>query len=168
MRRLAAAYASGLLFAVGLAVSGMTRPNKVLAFLDFGGDWDPSLALVMGGGVLVNLVFFTWAARRGAPLWAPSFSLPPRTRIDAPLVGGAAIFGVGWGLGGYCPGPALVSAMSGAAPVIAFVVAMLGSTALLDLFTVSRPPSPATATSRTPRSARRVRSPGERSRARAP
>ncbi len=105
MKRLAVAFASGVIFAIGLGISGMTHPSKVLAFLDFGGDWDPSLALVMGGGVLVNLVFFQLALRRGAPLMAASFSVPPQARLDAALVGGSALFGVGWGLGGFCPGP---------------------------------------------------------------
>jgi len=139
VKRLAVAFVSGLLFAIGLGISGMTHPAKVLAFLDFTGDWDPSLALVMGGGVLVNLVFFQLALRRGAPILAPSFSLPRQGRIDAALVGGSALFGVGWGLGGFCPGPALVSAVTGAAPVIAFVVTMLASMALFDFVVARRP-----------------------------
>lgn len=133
MKRAAVAYASGLLFALGLGVSGMTRPSKVLGFLDVTGDWDPSLALVMGSGVLFNLVVFQLALRRGAPWLAPSFSLPPTSRVDAALVSGSALFGVGWGLGGFCPGPAIVSVVSGGAPVVAFVVAMLGSMAIFDL-----------------------------------
>lgn len=132
MKRLVVAYVSGVLFAVGLAISGMTHPSKVLAFLDFAGDWDPSLALVMGSGVLVNLVFFQLATRRGAPLLAPSFSLPAKTAVDASLLGGAALFGVGWGLGGFCPGPAIVSIVTGATPVVAFVVAMLASMGVYD------------------------------------
>jgi uncharacterized membrane protein YedE/YeeE len=132
VKRLAVAYVCGLIFAVGLGISGMTHPSKVLAFLDFTGDWDPSLALVMGSGVLVNFVFFRLAKRRGAPLLAPAFSLPTKTRIDASLVGGAALFGVGWGLGGFCPGPALVSVVTGATPVVAFVVAMLVSMGVYD------------------------------------
>ncbi len=132
MKRLVVAYASGVLFAVGLAVSGMTHPSKVLAFLDFSGSWDPSLACVMGAGLAVNLLFFRVASRRGAPLLASAFHLPPRTHIEWRLVVGAALFGVGWGLGGFCPGPALVTAVNGAAPVIAFVVAMLGSMAVFD------------------------------------
>lgn len=126
------AFASGLLFAVGLGICGMTHPSKVLGFLDFAGAWDPSLAFVMAGGVAVNLVLFRWALRRGAPYLAAQFSLPARTRVDRPLVVGAAVFGVGWGLGGFCPGPAVVSAVTGAAPVIAFVVAMLASMAVFD------------------------------------
>ena len=133
MKRLVVVYVSGVLFAVGLGTSGMTHPSKVLAFLDFVGDWDPSLALVMGAGVLVNLVFFRLAARRGAPLLAPSFSLPAKkTAVDASLLGGAALFGVGWGLGGFCPGPAIVSVVTGATPVVAFVVAMLASMGVYD------------------------------------
>jgi uncharacterized membrane protein YedE/YeeE len=130
VKRLAIAYVSGVLFAAGLAVSGMTHPAKVQGFLDFAGDWDPSLALVMGAGVAVNLVFFRLARRRGAPLLAPAFSLPHQTAIDAGLVAGSAIFGVGWGLGGFCPGPGLVSLAGGAAPTVAFVAAMLGTRAL--------------------------------------
>ena len=132
MKRLVVAYVSGVLFAMGLAISGMTHPSKVLAFLDFAGDWDPSLALVMGSGVLVNLVAFRLATRRGAPLLAPSFSLPAKTAVDVSLVGGAALFGVGWGLGGFCPGPAIVSVVTGATPVVAFVVAMLASMGVYD------------------------------------
>ena len=133
MKRGVVAYLAGLLFALGLGVSGMTHPTKVLGFLDVAGDWDPSLALVMAGGVLVNVVLFQWVLRRGSPVLAPTFSLPARTRLDAPLVVGAAVFGIGWGLGGFCPGPAIVSAAAGAAPTIGFVVAMLLSMALFDL-----------------------------------
>ncbi|HEY8091661.1 MAG TPA: DUF6691 family protein [Polyangiaceae bacterium] len=132
MRQKLVAFVSGLLFAVGLGVSGMTHPRKILDFLDFAGDWDPSLAFVMGAGVLVNLVLFQWVLRRGRPLLAASFGLPPFTRVDVPLVAGAAVFGVGWGLGGFCPGPALVSAVTGATPVVAFVVAMLAAMAVFD------------------------------------
>jgi uncharacterized membrane protein YedE/YeeE len=132
VKRLVVAYVCGLAFAVGLGVSGMTHPSKVLAFLDFTGDWDPSLAVVMASGVLVNLVCFRLAARRGAPLLAPSFALPARTAVDRALVGGAALFGVGWGLGGFCPGPAIVSVVTGATPVVAFVVAMLLAMGVFD------------------------------------
>jgi uncharacterized membrane protein YedE/YeeE len=132
VKRLAVAYVSGVLFALGLGVSGMTHPSKVLAFLDFTGAWDPSLAFVMGSGVLVNFIFFRIAARRGAPLLAPTFALPERRAIDASLLGGAALFGVGWGLGGFCPGPAIVSVVTGATPVVAFVVAMLLAMGIFD------------------------------------
>ena len=127
MMRPLVAFAVGVLFAVGLGISGMTHPSKVLAFLDLTGDWDPSLAFVMGGGVLVNFIVFRLALRRGAPLLAPSFSLSPTSPVDAPLILGAIIFGIGWGIGGFCPGPALVSLAGGATPVIAFVAAMVGA-----------------------------------------
>jgi uncharacterized protein len=132
VKRLVVAFVCGALFAVGLAISGMTHPTKVRAFLDFTGAWDPSLAFVMAGGVLVNVLLFRVALRRGTPLLAGAFALPDRRAIDARLVGGAALFGVGWGLGGFCPGPAIVSVAGGAAPVIVFVVAMLGGIALYD------------------------------------
>jgi uncharacterized membrane protein YedE/YeeE len=125
-------FASGVLFAVGLAVSGMTHPSKVLAFLDVAGDWDPSLALVIAGGVIVNAVFFRLALRRGAPLLASAFSLPVKRAVDGRLVLGAALFGVGWGIGGFCPGPAVVSLVTGGAPVVAFVAAMVATTVLYD------------------------------------
>jgi uncharacterized protein len=126
-------FVAGLLFALGLGISGMTHPSKVLAFLDVAGAWDPSLALVMGAGVAVNLVAFQWALRRRAPLLAPRFSLPTQSRVDAALLAGSAIFGVGWGLGGFCPGPALVAAVTGTAPVLTFVVAMIAAMFLFDL-----------------------------------
>ena len=138
MKRMIVAFLCGLVFAIGLAISGMTHPLKVLAFLDFFGAWDPSLAFVMGSGVIVSMVFFAIARRRGAPFFAPSFSLPAATKIDAPLVVGAAIFGIGWGLGGFCPGPALVSLVAGATPVIAFVSAMVGAMWLFDVVTARK------------------------------
>src|SRR6185312_2076315 len=131
-KRLVVAFFCGLLFAVGLAISGMTHPTKVLAFLDFAGAWDPSLAFVMAGGVLVNVIVFRVALRRGAPLLASRFALPDKRAIDARLLGGAAIFGIGWGLGGFCPGPAVVSVAGGAAPVIVFVVTMVAGMAIHD------------------------------------
>lgn len=121
----AVALASGAIFGVGLALAGMTRPEKVRGFLDFFGAWDPSLAFVMGGAVLVHAVAFRLVTRRSSPVFAPRFALPTRRDLDARLLGGAAIFGVGWGLGGYCPGPGLTSLVSGAAPVAFFVIAML-------------------------------------------
>ena len=132
MKRLVVAFACGVIFALGLAISGMTHPSKVLAFLDFAGAWDPSLALVMASGVLVNVLLFRVALRRGAPLLGGAFALPDKRAIDARLVGGAAVFGVGWGLGGFCPGPAVVSVAGGAAPVVVFVVAMVVGMALHD------------------------------------
>jgi len=97
----------GLMFGVGLAVSGMTDTAKVLGFLDVAGNWVPDLAFVMGGAVCVTLLAFPLVLRRGQPLLSASFSLPVNKAIDSRLLGGAAIFGIGWGIYGYCPGPAL-------------------------------------------------------------
>jgi uncharacterized membrane protein YedE/YeeE len=102
--RIVAALLIGLVFGCGILVSGMSNPAKVVNFFDVAGAWDPSLAFVMGGGLLVNIVGYRMALRRKAPLLMPSFSLPALTRVDAALVGGSAVFGVGWGLSGVCPG----------------------------------------------------------------
>jgi uncharacterized membrane protein YedE/YeeE len=121
----AAAFVAGLVFGVGLLVSGMTQPGKVVGFLDFGGDWDPSLAFVMGGAIAVHAFFARLALRPGArPVFAERLDLYPGREIDAPLVAGAALFGVGWGISGYCPGPALVSLVLPSATTLAFVGAM--------------------------------------------
>ena len=108
-----AAFVTGLVFAVGLALSGMTQPAKVIGFFDFSEgltSWDPSLAFVMGGGMLVYMPVFRLFTKRTRPLFDTRFRLPTRRDIDLRLLGGAALFGIGWGLGGYCPGPALTSA----------------------------------------------------------
>lgn len=120
-----AAFASGILFAVGLAVSGMTMPSKVIGFLDLFGQWDASLAFVMAGAIGVHLVGYRLVRKRAAPLFGESFDVPSKTTIDRRLVGGAALFGVGWGLGGFCPGPSLVAASSGMLPAIVFVGTMI-------------------------------------------
>lgn len=120
-----AAFLAGSLFAGGLALAGMTQPAKVVAFLDVTGDWDPSLAFVMGGAILVYMPLFRLiTGRRNAPLLGGVFSLPSRRDIDAPLLVGAAMFGAGWGLAGFCPGPALTSATA-SSQAVTFVVAML-------------------------------------------
>ena len=128
----------GALFAVGLVLGGMTQSAKVLGFLDIGGLakgvsstaerglWDPSLAFVMGGALLVTLVAFWLTPRRAKPLAADKFELPERTDIDAKLLVGAVLFGVGWGLAGYCPGPAFASLLTGSTDVLTFVLAMVG------------------------------------------
>lgn len=120
-----AGFLSGVLFAVGLVVSGMTRPENVIGFLDVAGDWNPSLAFVMGGAIPVYALAFRFARRRPSPALAPAFDLPTQTRLDGDLVSGAAIFGVGWGLVGLCPGPAVVGAGSGLVTALVFVGAML-------------------------------------------
>lgn len=114
LRVVGAAFSSGALFAVGLLLAGMTNPAKVLGFLDFFGNWDASLMLVMLGAIGVNAPLTRAIRRRNAPLLQPSFSIPPsnrpwRSQLDVRLLVGAGLFGVGWGLGGYCPGPALVA-----------------------------------------------------------
>ncbi|MBN8467594.1 YeeE/YedE family protein [Corallococcus exiguus] len=125
MRPSLLAFLSGLLFAIGLGLGGMTDPAKVLAFLDVAGDWDFRLALVMGGAIAVHAPLRRLILRREQPLFAATFPSFPRQRVEAGLVGGAALFGVGWGLAGYCPGPALTSLASGAAGAWVFVPAML-------------------------------------------
>jgi hypothetical protein len=125
---------AGALFGAGLLVSGMTQPARVVGFLDVTGAWDPSLAFVMGGAVLVNaLAFWQIARRRAAPLLDRTFHVPTRRDIDLQLVAGAAIFGVGWGLGGFCPGPGVVAAAAGSATGATFVAAMLAGMLLQHL-----------------------------------
>jgi uncharacterized membrane protein YedE/YeeE len=124
----AAALIAGVLFGLGLAVAGMTLPTKVRGFLDFTGPWDPTLMFVMGGAIAVHAMVYRLVRGRTSPLFAERFHLPTRKDVDARLVLGSAIFGVGWGLGGYCPGPAVTSLVTGAVPVVAFVVAMLATT----------------------------------------
>ena len=123
---------AGLLFGLGLAMSGMTDTAKVLGFLDIAGNWDPDLAFVMGGAVLVTLVSFPLVLRRSAPLLADRFQLPARRDIDVRLLSGAALFGVGWGIYGYCPGPALSALVYGDLNTLAFVLAMLAGMALAN------------------------------------
>lgn len=115
---------SGALFGVGLAVSGMTKPAKVIGFLDVFGAWDASLVFVMMGAIAVNLLAYRLVRRRAKPVLAPAFALPTRRDIDLRLLSGAALFGVGWGVGGYCPGPALTSLPVATSSVVTFVVAM--------------------------------------------
>ena len=121
---------AGVVFGLGLAVAEMTNPLKVLDFLDLAGNWDPSLAFVMGGAVLVTLVAFRFVLRRPVPLYGDRFHLPTLTQLDCKLLGGAALFGIGWGLAGYCPGPALATILSGNAETWLFVPAMLVGGAL--------------------------------------
>lgn len=115
---------AGALFGVGLAVSGMTRPVKVIGFLDLAGAWDASLAFVMVGAIGVHLVASRILRRRPAPVFDTKWHLPTRKDIDPKLVLGAALFGVGWGLGGYCPGPGLVSGGAGSLAALVFVGGM--------------------------------------------
>jgi len=121
---------AGLVFGLGLAIAEMTNPLKVLAFLDLAGDWDPSLAFVMGGAVTVTALAFRFILRRPVPFYGERFNLPTLTQIDRKLLVGAALFGIGWGLAGYCPGPALATVLSGNSEAWLFVPAMLVGGAL--------------------------------------
>ena len=118
-------FLAGVIFAVGLGLSGMSDANKVLGFLDPTGGWDPSLAFVMAGAILVGFFAFRLAGRRAATFIGGAIQLPQRRDIDARLVGGSVVFGIGWGLAGFCPGPALVSFGSGQDKAAVFAAAML-------------------------------------------
>jgi len=119
------AFVAGLLFTAGLGVGGMTQPAKVFGFLDIAGNWDPSLAFVMLGAIAVHATAVRRILRRRVPLFALRFTLPTRRDIDARLVAGAALFGAGWGLVGYCPGPAVAALGGGVPAAAAFVPAMV-------------------------------------------
>lgn len=125
MARVLAALLSGVLFGLGLAISGMTDPKVVIGFLDLFGDFNPALMFVLGGAVGTTLVAFRFVLRRPSPLLAADFQLPTRKDIDARLLTGAGLFGIGWGLAGYCPGPALVSAGALIDTALVFVPVML-------------------------------------------
>ena len=125
MAQIGAALAAGMLFGLGLAVSEMINPARVIGFLDVAGRWDPTLAWVMAGALSITAPAFPLILRLRKPLLAGQFSLPLKSRIDRPLVLGAVLFGVGWGLAGFCPGPALAALASASSGVIVFIVAML-------------------------------------------
>ncbi len=135
---------AGLVFGIGLLMSGMTDPAKVQGFLDLFGRWDPSLAFVMGGAIAVAIGAFTLAQRRaavGRKSWSGEpIELPASNVIDARLIGGGVLFGIGWGLAGFCPGPALVALSSGFGPALWFVPAMLVGMALHDAVLQRRAP----------------------------
>lgn len=130
--RIGVALLSGILFGLGLALSGMMDPARVLGFLDLAGSWDPTLAFVLGGAVAVSALSVMLSRRMTRPLLVDRFDLPTRTRIDRPLILGAGLFGIGWGLSGFCPGPALASVSLGLPKSLLFVVAMLLGMALHD------------------------------------
>jgi uncharacterized protein len=138
-KRFAAAFGAGLVFAGGLGISGMTDPRKVIGALDITGRWDASLAFVMLGAITVHAVFVRVARRRGAPVLATRFLLPRQKRVDARLIGGAALFGLGWGAAGYCPGPGIVALAGGTLPPLVFVATMLLGIVSYHRW---RPPSP--------------------------
>ena len=130
MPRTFVALLAGTLFGLGLAISGMVNPAKVIGFLDVAGGWDPTLAFVMGGALLVTIPAFRLILGRPRPVLADGFALPTNSALDRRLLGGAALFGVGWGLSGFCPGPAVAALVTGLAPVFAFVAAMVAGMVL--------------------------------------
>lgn len=135
---------AGLIFALGLGISGMTQQTKVIGFLDLRGKWDPSLAFVMIGAIAVHFVASRLVRKRSKPIFGDQFHLPTARDLDARLLGGAALFGVGWGLGGFCPGPGLVSVVSGAPAAFVFVGFMtLGMVIQHFVFARARHPAPA-------------------------
>lgn len=125
MKNALAAFVVGFIFALGLGVSGMTQPQKVIGFLDLFGNWDPSLMFVMAGAILVHFVSYRWIRRRPSPLLSPRWHIPTKKEITPALVVGSLIFGVGWGLAGFCPGPALTSLANLQSTPVVFVVSML-------------------------------------------
>ena len=130
--RVLSALAVGLLFGLGLTISEMINPAKIIAFLDIGGAWDPSLLVVMGSALAVSFIGYRVVLARSKPVFEPSFQLPTKTVIDRPLLIGAALFGAGWGLAGLCPGPALAAIGLGVGPVFVFLAAMVAGFVLHD------------------------------------
>ena len=133
---------AGLVFGIGLILSGMANPAKVLGFLDLSGRWDPSLAFVMGGAVAVAAVAFFFARRRSVSLLGAAMKLPTARQIDRRLVMGSVLFGIGWGIAGFCPGPALVGLGMGEVKAVVFVAAMLAGMGLFELLERKRQPLP--------------------------
>jgi uncharacterized protein len=133
----------GLLFGWGLLISGMTDPSKVIGFLDLAGAWDPSLAFVMGGAVLVGLVGFTVAKKRTSSFLGSAMHLPTSRHIDRRLVLGSLTFGAGWGLAGFCPGPGIVAMGAGESKAALFVVAMIAGMLVFEVLDRWTKPSPA-------------------------
>ena len=127
------AFLAGLLFGLGLILSGMTDPSKVIGFLDLAGHWDPSLAFVMAGAVLVGVIAYQFARGRKTSFLGDAMRLPTARQIDRRLVLGGLAFGVGWGLAGYCPGPALVSVVQGGIKPLIFVLAMVVGMAVFEI-----------------------------------
>ena len=138
---IASSFLAGLLFGVGLIVSGMADPAKVLGFLDLAGAWDPSLALVMAGAIAVGSVAFWVAGRRTRSLLGLQMILPEARHIDRRLIGGSVLFGIGWGIAGFCPGPALVALGMGQAKAAVFVLAMLAGMLLFEALEHARRPA---------------------------
>ena len=123
--RLITSYLIGVIFGVGISISGMANPAKVLNFFDIAGAWDPSLIFVMGGALITTFIGYRIVLRRPAPTLEETFKLPTRSDLDLPLIGGSALFGVGWGIAGFCPGGALPALGTGRSEVIIFTVALI-------------------------------------------
>jgi len=130
---------SGLVFGIGIAISGMMNPAKVLNFFDIAGTWDLSLAFVMAGAVIVTFIGYRLAWRRPAPLFGPRFQVPTATHIDARLVGGSALFGIGWGIAGFCPGAAVPALATGRWEVVLFLAAVFAGFVLRRFFATATP-----------------------------
>jgi len=139
--RLISAYLIGLVFGIGIAISGMADPAKVLNFFDIAGTWDPSLIFVMGGGLIVTFIGYRFVLKQPSPLLAGSFVLPKSKRLDRRLLGGSALFGIGWGIAGFCPGGVLPVVGTGRPDVLIFVAALIAGMLTARLF--NRPAAPA-------------------------
>lgn len=138
MKQKLVTFFAGVVFAIGLGISGMTSPAKVIGFLDVTGGWDPSLALVMGGAIGVHILFAQWSTKAERPLWADAFVRPKRADVDGRLIAGAALFGLGWGTAGYCPGPALVSLVGLTTSALVFCASMVAGIAVFHAFASAR------------------------------
>ena len=123
----------GLLFSLGLTISGLINPSKVIGFLDIFGNWQPDLVFVMGGAVLTNIILFRFVLKRKNPLLATNFSIPNKSNIDLKLVLGSSLFGIGWGIVGICPGPGLVNITSGGESILIFIVSLLSGMFIFQL-----------------------------------
>lgn len=137
--RLATSLFAGFVFGLGLVISGMSNPAKVIGFLDVAGGWDPTLLLVMGGALMVTLPAFWLLKKRARPLFAERFELPSRKDLDAPLIAGAALFGLGWGIAGFCPGPAITALATARWDVALFVAAMIAGAAVHKILFSQKP-----------------------------
>ncbi|MFN3960437.1 MAG: DUF6691 family protein [Parvularculaceae bacterium] len=136
--RVVSALLAGLVFGLGLTISGMINPAKIIGFLDVTGAWDPSLLVVMASALTVSFAGYRLVLARGKPAFEPSFQLPTKTVIDRPLLVGSALFGAGWGFAGLCPGPAISAAVLGSPSVYAFLAAMLAGMAIKDFLPAPR------------------------------
>jgi uncharacterized membrane protein YedE/YeeE len=131
--RLITTYLIGLVFGVGISISGMANPAKVLNFFDVAGIWDPSLGFVMGGALIVTFIGYRYVLKRPTPMLSQTFYLPGRRDLDLPLIGGSAVFGIGWGIAGFCPGGALPALGTGSVDVWIFVTALLAGIVIANI-----------------------------------